>query len=355
MRYFFKKRIFGILVIELMAFIGFYVFFALFYDVTLLFNRAGISSFNASIFSISRFFNSVGLDYILKFLMTIPVWFLIFRVLKKWSHSKKIILHLLLIPFLVVFWQQLYYLICESIGFFHLFGAARAWDIYIPALFFVLQFGILHAYHYHIENKNKIELENTLRNAALKSELSAIKAQLNPHFLYNIFNTISASVPSENEKTRDMIAQLSDLFRYQLKASQVDLVPLKEELDFIKKYLNLEKARFQERLQINIQVDDAILNEPIPPMLLQPLIENSIKHGLASLIEGGHISIIIRKKNEKLAFEISDSGIGIKDKTHVFGKGIGLTNTRLRLEKMYHTTLNLSDNMPQGLKINFEL
>src|SRR5690606_10526197 len=99
----------------------------------------------------------------------------------------------------------------------------------------------------------------------LKSELSAIKAQLNPHFLYNIFNTISASVPSENEKTRHMIAELSDLFRYQLKASQTELVPLKDELDFVKKYLDLEKERFEERLEIEISVDDSILNDMVPP------------------------------------------------------------------------------------------
>ena len=152
-----------------------------------------------------------------------------------------------------------------------------------------------------------------------------------------------------------MIAELSDLFRYQLKASQVELVPLREELDFVRKYLDLEKERFQERLEININVDTDILDDMVPPMLLQPLVENSVKHGLSSLIDGGKISISIHKKEGKLAFEISDSGVGIEDKKSVFDKGIGLTNTRLRLEKMYQSTLRLSDNEPRGLKISFEL
>jgi len=260
-----------------------------------------------------------------------------------------------LIPIVVYFIREGRYAFMDYIGDDRFRGAGTIWDWYIPTLFMMIQFGCLFAYRYFKENQKKIELEGELRNAALKSELSAIKAQLNPHFLYNIFNTISASVPAENEKTRHMIAELSDLFRYQLKASQTELVPLKDELNFVKKYLALEKERFQERLEIEIDVDVSILDELVPPMLLQPLVENSVKHGLSSLIEGGKISIAIHKKNNKLIFEISDSGVGIKDKTEVFDKGIGLNNTRLRLEKMYASTLQLNDNQPQGLKVSFEL
>jgi LytS/YehU family sensor histidine kinase len=262
---------------------------------------------------------------------------------------------IILIPIVVYFVRSIRYEIIDYMGVGRLTGTGTIWDWYIPFLFLMFQFGCFFAYRYFQENQKKIKLEGELRNAALKSELAAIKAQLNPHFLYNIFNTISASVPPENEKTRHMIAELSDLFRYQLKASQVELVPLKEELDFVKKYLDLEKERFQERLEIDIDVDDAIMDEMVPPMLLQPLVENSVKHGLSSLIDGGKIAITIHKRNDKLMFEISDSGIGIKDKEDVFDKGIGLNNTRLRLEKMYQSTLKLSDNQPRGLKISFEL
>ncbi|WP_299116674.1 histidine kinase [uncultured Winogradskyella sp.] len=352
---FYNKRFMSIKVGELLCFIGFYFFFAIFYYITLFINRQGYTDKNDKFFNLITVIDDSGLDYFLKFLITIPIWYLLFRKLRHWSMSKRLLLHIVLLPTFVIVWQQLYYIICEKIGFYHLGGTGRVWDIYIPALFYILQFGIMHSYTFYVENRRKLKLEGELRTAALKSELSAIKAQLNPHFLYNIFNTISASVPPKNEKTRHLIAELSDLFRYQLKASQVEKVPLKEELEFVNKYLDLEKERFQERLKVEVNVEDNLKYEMVPPMLLQPLVENSIKHGLSSLIEGGKISISIFKKHDKLHFEISDTGIGIEDKTSVFEKGIGLTNTKLRLEKMYQSTLNLSDNQPQGLKISFAI
>lgn len=296
-----------------------------------------------------------GLQYLFYFFASLLIWFLAIYTLKNKKTILQIVVVAILIPIVVYFIRESRYAFMDSISADRFRGAGTIWDWYIPTLFMMIQFGCFFAYRYFKENQKKIKLEGELRNAALRSELSAIKAQLNPHFLYNIFNTISASVPAENEKTRRMIAELSDLFRYQLKASQTELVPLKEELEFVKKYLDLEKERFQERLQIEIDVDDAILNEMVPPMLLQPLVENSVKHGLSSLIDGGKISISIHKKNNRLLFEISDSGVGIKDKNNAFDKGVGLNNTRLRLEKMYESTLQLKDNSPQGLKVRFEI
>ncbi|MBT8274263.1 MAG: histidine kinase [Bacteroidia bacterium] len=352
---FLKRRTFGILNAELLVFFGIYVFFAVFYHVTLYVNRMGFQDPEDVLLSPRTFMDDSGLDYLLKMLFTIPIWYLMFRKLRHWTLRKRLLLHVIFLPAFVLLWQQAYYFICKQIGFGHLGGSGKVWDIYIPALFYILQFGIIHAYNYYLDNRKKLKLEGELRTAALKSELSALKAQLNPHFLYNIFNTISASVPAENEKTRLLIAELSDLFRYQLKASQVEKVSLREELEFVNKYLDLEKARFQDRLQIEVNVPDDILDEMIPPMLLQPLVENSVKHGLSSLIEGGTISITIKKKGDKLAFEIADTGIGVSNKESLFEKGIGLNNTRLRLEKMYQSKLMLSDNVPQGLKINFAI
>ncbi|WP_299668902.1 histidine kinase [uncultured Polaribacter sp.] len=350
-----KFNILGVNRKELLLFIGFYIFFAFFYRFTLWVNRGGYDDPNDNLFNIILFFDDAGLKYVVEFLLTIPIWYLLFRKLNYLSLQIKLLLHFILLPIYVFSFFNIYYVVSDFIGFEHLKGKNAIWDIYLPSLFYLLQFGIMHSYNYHLENKRKIVLEGALRTAALKSELSALKAQLNPHFLYNVFNTISASVPAEQEKTRNMIAELSDLFRYQLKASQVEKVTLREELAFVNKYLKLEKERFQERLTVNIDVDESLLNEKVPPMLLQPLVENSIKHGLSSLIEGGEITIKIKEKEEKLFFEITDTGIGIKNKENVFNKGIGLTNTKLRLEKMYKSTLNLSDNLPRGLKVSFEL
>ncbi|XLS27966.1 sensor histidine kinase [Flavobacteriaceae bacterium M23B6Z8] len=352
---FLQRKITGIRIGELLAFLGFYLFFALGYYVTLWINRLGFEREDDPLFSIGSFLDSGGLDYFLKLLLTIPVWWLLFRKLRHWSIKNRLLLHIILLPLFVIGWQQSYYFVSDSLGWGHLRGAFAIWDIYIPSLFYVLQFGIFHAYNYFRENQRKLRLEGELRQAALKSELSAIKAQLNPHFLYNIFNTINASVPPEQEKTRKLIAELSDLFRYQLQASRTELVALEEELAFVIKYLDLEKERFGDRLSIHIHAEEDTLDEKVPPMILQPLVENSIKHGLATLIEGGAINIDIRKRDGKLRFVISDTGVGIRDKEKALQSGVGLSNTRLRLEKMYQSQLHLLDNTPKGLKIEFSI
>ncbi len=283
------------------------------------------------------------------------IWYIGFYLLREKSRHHQITAVIFLIPVLSYLVRELRYLIIDSLGENRLRGTGTVWDWYIPLLFLFIQFGCFFAYRYFLENERKLKLEGELRQAALKSELAAIKAQLNPHFLYNVFNTINASLPPESEKTRNMIAQLSDLFRYQLKASKKELVSLGEELEFVQKYLNLEKERFQDRLHIDIKVSQDLMQEKIPPMLLQPLVENSIKHGLSSLIKGGTISVYIFKEKGKLKFEISDTGIGVKDKNAVFNKGIGLTNTALRLQKMYQSQLELVDNSPNGLTVKFAI
>ena len=304
--------------------------------------------------NLKGYWNMSGMQYVFYFLASLLIWYIGVYLLKNKTTTVQILAVTLMIPIVVYLVREGRYAFIDATGKTrYLRGPGVVWDWYIPSLFMMIQFGCFFVYRYFKENQKKLKLEGELRTAALKSELSAIKAQLNPHFLYNIFNTISASVPAENEKTRNMIAELSDLFRYQLKASQTEKVTIREELDFVEKYLKLEKERFQERLNVEINVEESIKDELIPPMLLQPLVENSIKHGLASLVEGGTISISIKKKNAKLLFEIADTGIGVKDKQGIFGNGIGLTNTKLRLEKMYGSHLKLTDNNPSGLKISF--
>lgn len=341
---------------EMLAVVFFYFGFSALYHLALYINQAAfIDRGWLGIFDFADYWRSAGMQYFIFMLGSFLLWIIVFRLLRKKGLFLRILILLLLLPLEIYLIRTIHYAISDSVGWGRLRGTGMIWDLYIPGLFFFIQFGILFAYEHYIENKRKLILEGELRQAALKSELAAIKAQLNPHFLYNIFNTINASLPAENETTREMIAQLSDLFRYQLQASQQELVPLREELSFVKKYLDLEKARFEERLKITIDVADDLMEELIPPMLLQPLVENSVKHGLSSLIEGGTISIYIFKEADKLKFEISDTGVGIKDKRLVFEKGVGLTNTRLRLQKLYQSQLELLDNTPQGLKIKFAI
>lgn len=350
-----NKRIFGIKAIEVLVFTGLYFLLSILYHLAILFNTPieyrGFSDF----FSIDKWFDHAGLQYVVMFIITSIIWVIVFRVCKHWKLWKRLLLHLIGLPIFIFFAWKVFHYICESLGYTHLTGSGEVWDIYIPMLIYLIQFSLLHAYEYYVINQRKVQYEVELKNTALKSELSAIKAQLNPHFLYNVFNTINASVPKEMEDTREMIAELADLFRYQLKASREDLVTLEEELDFVNKYLKLEQRRFEDRLEINIDVADVLLSRKIPPMLLQPLVENSVKHGISPLVKGGKINIIIKEQHEKLIFEINDTGVGVEDKERIFNLGVGISNTQKRLQKMYDSSLQFSDNIPSGLKVYFEL
>ena len=346
-----KTKYWGVHKKEILAVLVFYFIFSVLY-YSAIWIQSGMRN---PFFDPLTYIDSSGLQYIIFLLFSIPIWYLIFRRFRKLRFYKRVLIHLFTLPIFVFGTQKVYYVLAEAIGFSHLSGTGSVWDIYIPALIYCIQFGLCHAYEHYIVAQQKLRVEGELRQAALKSELAAIKAQLNPHFLYNVFNTINASVPPKQEKTRQMIATLADLFRYQLKASKKELVPLADEIDFVNKYLELEKARFEERLEIHMDVPHKLHQEMVPPMLLQPLVENSVKHGISNLMKGGKISISIFKEEGKLKFEIADTGKGVEDKESLFGKGIGLSNTQLRLQKMYQTQMELLDNEPQGLKIRFAI
>ncbi|MBC8155962.1 MAG: histidine kinase [Bacteroidetes bacterium] len=297
------------------------------------------------------------LDYNTKLLITIPVWYLLFVQLRQLNLTRRVLLHVVLLPVYLIVWQVVYYALSDALNIGRMQGTGQVWDTYIGGLFYLVQFGIFHAYDYYRDLQQQRVREAVLRELTLKSELSALKAQLNPHFLYNVFNTISASVPPAQEHTREMLAQLSDMFRYQLQASKSETVTVRDEISFVMKYLELEKARFGDRLRVRLSVADNVLDEHIPPMLLQPLVENSVKHGISPLIEGGEVSVCIERQHNHLHIEVNDTGVGlngsgIKGKT---GEGVGLTNTILRLDKMYGSEIQFTDNHPSGLKIAFTI
>ncbi|MEO1437337.1 MAG: histidine kinase [Bacteroidota bacterium] len=340
-----EKRVLGIRLREWTLIVLFYLIFGFAYNMAIYTTSGGKSNFVPNIF----------IDYGLKALYTIPIWYLMFRKLNDWKIWQKVFIHVLICPIYVIVWQQSYYGICDALDMWHLGWPAAWWDIYIPGQFYVLQFGILHVYDFYIRLQQKTQLENELRELALRSELTALKSQLNPHFLYNTFNTISASVPAGQETTRELIARFSDLFRYQLKASKVELVSLGEELEFIETYLELEQARFGDRLAYQFEVPEKLLRAKIPPMLLQPLVENAIKHGISTQINGGIVVIKVAEWDDQLVFEIRDSGPGYDITKAQKSDGLGLRNTRKRLEKMYNTPISLSKAPEGGLQVAFQI
>ncbi|WP_212005724.1 sensor histidine kinase [Chitinophaga sp. HK235] len=296
-------------------------------------------------------------DYLGKAIITLPFWYLFFRLLAQKSIKFKLAIHFITWPAFVAIWFYSNHAILKLLHWNYLYGSSIIWDIYIPSLFYFLQFAIFHMYDYWTQSEKHKEKEKLLMSIAYQSEISALKAQIQPHFLFNTLNSISASVPIQLEKTRVLIARLADTFRYGLQASEEEWIFLHRELDFIVTYMELEKERFKDRLTFSCTVDDSLRNVFVPPMLLQPIIENAIKHGIAPSINGGHISIDINKHHQKMQISICDTGVGYPEELNkkIFTKGIGLRNTSQRIEKLYNETLLIEKNKPSGLKISFAI
>lgn len=165
--------------------------------------------------------------------------------------------------------------------------------------------------------------------ANLQAQLTALRAQINPHFLFNSLNTIRYFVRTDADAARRLLLDLSDVLKSAM--SSQDLIPLEKELALVEAYLNLEKARLGERLQTEIDVDSALLDRSVPSLFLQPLIENAVKHGIGSKVEGGVVALRVFKSEEQMVVEVSDNGVGLGAETEHEGHGIGLDNVSRRL------------------------
>ncbi len=173
--------------------------------------------------------------------------------------------------------------------------------------------------------------------AALQAELKALRAQINPHFLFNTLNSIAALIRTHPDEAEAVTEQLADLFRYSLRASKQPLVTLEDELDSAKLYLSIEKARFRERLHDSFDVPPHLLHASVPSLLLQPLVENAIKHG-ASKIEGDffiHLSASETSGMIELVVHDSGDGFDLSLGEAMFKKGTGLQNVRERLSLLF--------------------
>ncbi len=168
-----------------------------------------------------------------------------------------------------------------------------------------------------------------------QAELEALKMQLHPHFLFNTLNAISALVYISPSAATATISQLSDLLRLTLRNDKTQEVSLKEELDFLRKYLQLQQTLLQERLEIVWAIAPETLDALVPNMLLQPLVENSIRHGIAAREKGGRIEIFSGRIGKRLLLEIKDNGLEVISGRPGSDHGIGLVNSRMRLKHLY--------------------
>jgi signal transduction histidine kinase len=188
--------------------------------------------------------------------------------------------------------------------------------------------------YYHMYHREKSAISD-LEARLAEAELAALKMQLQPHFLFNTLNAISVLMTEDVEKANQMLIRLSELLRLTLESSGRQQVSLKQELDFLERYLGIERIRFSDRLTVNLDVEPETLDARVPNLILQPLVENAIRHGIAPRAEGGRLDIEARRRNGKLELEISDDGAGADQGATELRNGIGLTNCRARLEQLY--------------------
>jgi len=199
----------------------------------------------------------------------------------------------------------------------------------------------------------QIKLEEQER-LLLNARMEALQNQINPHFLFNTLNSVSSLVRFDPDTARDLIIKLATILRRLLNSSDA-FVPLREELEFVDNYLDIEVVRFgRDRLRVIKELDPGTLDILIPSMLLQPLVENSIKHGLASKVEVGSIFLRSRLTDTQLIVEVEDDGVGmgaahlIERPTGLGGTGIGLTNVAERLKVLYGDTAKMTIDSREG-------
>ena len=217
--------------------------------------------------------------------------------------------------------------------------------------------GLSYALHYSRESQARAVKEAQLETRLVEARLRTLQAELQPHFLFNTLHAISSLVHTNPDGADRMISRLSDLLRLTFDRSGAPRVSLQEELEFLQKYLEIEQTRFQDRLTVRFDIDPETLDAEVPRLILQPLVENAIKHGVSPKPGPGLVQISTRRRGQNLWIEVSDNGVGLSAGARArLRSGVGLSNTRDRLECLYGADhrIQFSDET-KGLAVSLEI
>jgi len=211
-----------------------------------------------------------------------------------------------------------------------------------------------HAVNYFRKFRQRDAEAARLQADLAEARLQALRHQLQPHFLFNTLHSISTLNHEDPKAANRMLARLSELLRFTLE-THAQQIPLQQEIDFLRRYLEIEQIRFGDRLLVRFDIPDDVLEARVPTLLLQPLVENALRHGIAPYSAKGEISIRVRRDNGMLHLQISDSGPGLKSGSS--GSGVGLSNTRARLAQIYgsHHRLDLVNGADKGLTVDVHI
>lgn len=198
--------------------------------------------------------------------------------------------------------------------------------------------GLAHALEYRRESERRALDSAHLETRLVEAHLQSLQRQLQPHFLFNTLNAISGLMRTDVEAADRMMDRLGDLLRMALDSSNVQEVPLKDELEMLQKYLDIEQTRFGSRLSVQMRIAPETLEAQVPNFLLQPLVENAVRHGVAPHTRQGRIAVEAVREADRLVLRIRDSGDGVAPHyLTLLNQGVGLTNTRARLDHLYRT------------------
>jgi len=206
---------------------------------------------------------------------------------------------------------------------------------------FIVPWVLIYYFYHYIEKSRKQQWDTLKLEALVKElELKTIKSHINPHFIFNALNSIRALIDENPLRARTAITELSNILRSSMQAEKLETVTFEKELSIVKDYLALECIRFEERLKIEYSIDEETLDQPVPPMMLQTLVENAIKHGIGKQVNGGVIKVISDFRNHYHELIIQNTG---NLNGQLNGDGFGLSSTRNRLQLLF------------GEKANFEI
>ncbi len=316
-----------------------------------------------NVFYLFALIGSLQSSYIMG-LLSIGVWSLVKRL--SWENRKQALIaslaHLFVAPIFSALWMALY--IGLNVLMFGDIMMERmrvketgGWWFFSGVTEYAVIAGVFHAILMYRRLQERATREAELQLLTNKMELAQLKSQLNPHFLFNTLNSINALIGSNPEGARRMLARLADILRYALDSDRATTVSLREELGFVETYLEIEQTRFGSRLRVKKDITEDLLEVKVPPMLLQPLVENAVVHGIAPLEQGGAITLRIYRQNGGIHFEVVDTGNGTGSPVHTLNNnGIGLRNTDQRLRKMYGDTATLKfDKAAEGFRVSFTI
>jgi two-component system LytT family sensor kinase len=271
-------------------------------------------------------------------LIGINLWYVIrFNLRETPTALDLIINHFIVAVIIISTWLALSYFsltyMYDDELYIEFLNESLPWRAVMGVFFYLLFILFFYMILYYEDLQDKMKIEGELQTLVKEAELNALKSQINPHFLFNSLNSISSLTITDPDKAQDMVIKLSDFLRYSLSHDKNEKASLKQEFENLQRYLDIEKIRFGHRLNFREDIPEKCINFEIPNMILQPLIENSIKHGVYNSTEEVLVELSCREENGYIIIEITNDYD--PDAIKKVGQGIGLSNIRKRLQLIY--------------------